>query len=148
MLKKTAAALALGMALAVPFAADAAKPKPRPIIPPKSGSTFKGGTAQHRKLTLMISGKSIQIVAFKFNCGALTGNTSLQDIKLTKGKAGYKFAISSFGIVGYSDQQADENGSIKISGRFNRVGKWVEGALRVKTSRCGDTGSRKWYAKR
>lgn len=144
---KTVAMLALASVFAIPLAADAAKPKPKPIKPPKSGSTFDGGTAQHRKLTLGISGKSIQIVAFKFNCGAVTGNTSLSDIKLTKGRTGYKFAINSFGIVTYSDEQGDENLSIKISGKFNRTGKWVTGSLRVKTSRCGDSGSRKWYAR-
>lgn len=148
--KKTATALALALALGVPFAAGAAPPKKPPIIPPKSGSTFEGGTAQHRKLSLRIAGKSIQIVAFKFNCGpGLTGNTSLSDIKLAKGKYGYKFAISSFGIVTYSDEQQDENTQVfKISGKFNRVGKRVTGSLRVKTKRCGDTGSRKWYANR
>jgi hypothetical protein len=150
MLKKTAMALALALALAVPFGAGAAPPKRPPIIPPKSGSKFEGGTAQHRKLMLMISGKTVQIVAFKFNCGpGLTGNTSLQSIQLTKGKYGYKFDSKlQFGHVTYSDEVDDEDARVNISGKFNRVGKRVTGALRVRTTRCGDTTSRRWYANR
>jgi hypothetical protein len=144
MVMRIAAALAAALALTVPFAADAAKPKP--VKAPKSGATFNGGTAQHRKLFLKISGKSVQIVAFKFNCrAALTGNTSLTDIPLTKGKTGYKFAISAHSSATYSDD-FNQNVSIDISGKFNRTAKRVSGALRVKGPHCGDTGSRKWYA--
>jgi hypothetical protein len=147
--KKTATALALAVALGVPFAAGAAPPKKPPMIPPKSGSTFEGATAQHRKLSLRIAGKSIQIVAFKFNCGKVTGNTSLTDLKLAKGKFGYKFATKlQFGHVTYSDEVDDEDARINISGKFNRVGKRVTGALGLKTKRCGETTSRKWYANR
>jgi hypothetical protein len=116
---------------------------------PKSGK-YSGRTAEKRDVTVYVSGKAIQIIAFSFKCGDADGITSLSDIRLKKSKKGYKFAIKAHGIVSYSDSEThpDENGAIEIAGRFGRTGKAAIGTLRVKTPRCGDSGAIKWSAKR
>jgi hypothetical protein len=111
---------------------------PPPVKAPPSGSQYDGTSP---KISLYISGKSIQLVAFRFPCRQVKGNTSLQDIKLTKTDRGYKFGIDSYGIVTYSDSEThpDQNGAISIDGRFGRRAKTVAGHFRVKTPRC-DSG--------
>jgi hypothetical protein len=115
------------------------------VTAPKSGSMYHGRPG---KLQIYISGKTIQIVAFQFQCKKTTGATSLSDIKLTKSRRGYRFGIKAHGIVTYRDDHADENGTISISGRFSRTAKSAGGSLRVRTPRCGDTGTIEWRAKR
>jgi hypothetical protein len=114
---------------------------------PKSGA-YPGRTAQRRPLTLYISGKSVEQIAFQFSCGKTAGNTVLNDIKLTKSKKGYKFSITAFGSITYSDEKDPENAKIDVSGRFSRTGRRAVGQFRVKSSRCGGTGHVKWSAKR
>jgi len=147
-----AATLALAPVAAFPAAAGAAKHK-KHYTAPKAGAKYKGKTSDGGPLTLNVaSSKSIQIVAFRFNCKKVpgaTGNTSLQSIKIKKTSKGYKFGITAFGIVGYSDNDTlNENGKITISGKFSTSAKRVSGHLRVKTPRCGDTGSLGWSAKK
>jgi hypothetical protein len=136
-LKRTTAGTTAAAAAA---AASAAKVKP-----PKSGSKFTGRPGG---ITVYISGRSIQLVAFSFKCRATSGSTSLSSIPLHKTKRGYRFGIHANGIVTYADDHADQNGAISISGRFSRTGKSVAGTLRVKTPRCGSTGDVKWRAAR
>jgi hypothetical protein len=118
------------------------------VVPPKDGARYDGATAQHGPLFFIVSGRSVQILGFRFSCGHATANTSLQDIKLKKGKSVYSFSIRSFGNASYSDDHTDENASINIAGTFNRTARRVTGTLRVKTPRCHDSGSVKWHAKR
>jgi hypothetical protein len=114
---------------------------------PKSGA-YPGRTAQRRPLTLYISGKSVEQIAIQFSCGKTAGNTALNDIRLTKSKKGYRFSITAFGGVTYSDEKDPENVKIDVSGRFSRTGKRAVGQFRLKSSRCGGTGHVKWSAKR
>ena len=109
----------------------------KPVKAPADGAHYTG----NHRLNLYISGKSIQIVAFRFPCKQVKGDTSLQDIKLKKTDKGYKFAIESNGIVTYtdSDTHPDQNGLISISGQFGRRAKTVAGHFHVKTPRC-DSG--------
>jgi hypothetical protein len=113
------------------------QPAPKPVKAPPDGSTYTGS---HR-IKLYISGKSIQIVSFRFPCNKVKGDTSLQDIKLTKTDKGWKFSTKSNGIVTYTDSEThpDQNGQITLAGRFGRLAKTVAGHFRVKTPRC-DTG--------
>jgi hypothetical protein len=138
----TAAALALSAAL-VPLAADAAKSS---IHAPKSG-TYDGGTQQHKPITLYISGKSIDLAAFSFKCTGTEGRTSLNAIKLVKGKNGWKFSLKAHGNISFKDEQPDENGKVDIAGRFTRSGKKATGTLRVRSSRC-HTGTLDWVVRR
>jgi hypothetical protein len=111
---------------------------------PKSGE-YKGAGGT---LALYVSGKSIDLAAFAFDCGAATGRTSLNAIPLKRTKRGYRFAIKANGNVTYSDDHPDENASVAIKGRFARSGKTVRGTFRVNSPRCADTGDVRWRAKR
>jgi hypothetical protein len=114
---------------------------------PKSGK-YSGRSAQKREVTVYVSGKAIQVIAFSFKCGATDGLTSLSDLKLKKSKKGYRFSLKAHGIVSYADGGPDENGTIEVAGRFGRTGKAAIGTFRVKTPRCGNSGAIKWSAKR
>ena len=113
------------------------KPPP-PVKAPPSGSQYDGTSP---KITFYMGDKSIELVAFRFPCRQVKGNTSMQGIKLTKTDRGYKFTIDSHGIVTYSDSEThpDQNGAITLVGRFGRRAKTVAGHFRVKTPRC-DSG--------
>jgi hypothetical protein len=112
---------------------------------PMSGRTYSGRPGG---IQLSISGKSIQIVAFRFRCHDTTAATSLTGIPLKKTSRGYRFAIKAHGIVSYADGKPDENGAVDINGRFSRTARSAGGALRVKTPRCGDTRRVDWRAHR
>jgi hypothetical protein len=125
--------------------AAAASTRRRPRVKaPKSGE-YKGAGGT---LALYVSGKSIDLAAFAFDCGAATGRTSLNAIPLKRTKRGYRFAIKANGNVTYSDSHADENASVAIKGRFARNGKTVSGTFRVDSPRCADTGDVRWHARR
>jgi hypothetical protein len=142
--RRTASLAAAAMLAVVPIA-DAAKKKP-PVKAPKSGQY--SGMPRGRDLTLYVSGKSIQIVAFSFACADTAGRTSLNDIRLKKTSKGYKFALNAHGNISFKDEQPDENGTVAIAGRFTRDGKRAKGTFRVKSQRCGNTGNVEWRAKR
>jgi hypothetical protein len=110
--------------------------------PPKDG--LYGG----KRVTLSVSGTSIELAAIQFPCGEVTGRTNLNDIPLKKTSKGYAFFIRAHGNITYSDEQADENGLIQLSGRFARYGRSVVGHVRVDSRRCEDTGTLKWRSKR
>lgn len=141
----TTAALLTAFAVAVP-AATGATPSAK-VKAPRSGM-LEGRTAQKRDVLVSVSGKSIQIAAFDFDCKTGSGRTSLTDIPLKKTRKGYRFRISAHGIATYSDEHADENASIKLRGQFNRTGRQLHGVLRVKTPHCGGSGAVKYSAKR
>ena len=63
-------------------------------------------------------------------------------------RKGYRFGLKTFGNITYSDEQQDENGSISFWGRFTPAGNKVRGTYRVKSSRCGSTGTVEWRARR
>jgi hypothetical protein len=123
--------------------------------PPKEGAEYSGRTDERQKLTLNVaSSELVQIVAFKFACdddATITGSTSLQDIEIRKPsrhKRYYRLAIRAFALVGYSDEKPEDNGLITIKGRFSRTARRIEGVLRVKTPRCGSTGTVEWRARK
>ena len=134
------AAVALVLA---PLAAEAAKST---VKAPKSG-TYDGGTAEHKPITLYISGKSIDLAAFSFKCTGTGGRTSLNGIKLVKAKNGYKFSLKANGSISFSDEQPDENGKVEIAGRFTKSGKKATGTFRIRSSRC-HTGTVDWRVRR
>ena len=145
------AAAAIAVALAtfafVPTAQGAAEQERPRVKAPKSGTQYSGRTAQKRKLTLQMGGTSVGIVAFRFACGRAVANTSLTEIRLRKGRTGYRFRITSFGIVTYLDGRPDQNARIQISGRFSRDARRARGRLRVRVRGC-DTGSFRWRVSR
>ena len=138
----SAAALVLSAALA-PLVADAAKSS---VLAPKAG-TYDGGTQQHKPITLYISRKRIDLAAFSFKCSGTEGRTSLNAIKLVKGKNGWKFSLKTNGSITFKDEQPDENGKVDIAGRFTKSGKKATGTLRVRSSRC-HTGTLDWAVRR
>jgi hypothetical protein len=138
----TLALLAMG---ALP-AAIAAELGSAAVNAPKSGSQYTSGSPSN--VILRVSGRSVEIVAFSFPCREASGRTSLNDFRLKRTPKGYRFNADANGIVSYSDEQADENGKIHISGRFARSAKTVRGHFRVRTPRCGETGNLRWRASR
>jgi hypothetical protein len=138
-MRKPTAALVATLALASPAGAAAKVRAP------------DGDYAGPRNLVMQISGKNIEIVAFDFPCRQAPkahGRTSLNDIALEKTHRGYKFSTRVRGIVTYSDEHADQNGTISISGQFGRKGKSVRGRFQASTPRCGPTGKLNWSAER
>jgi hypothetical protein len=133
--------LALALVLAIPATAGAATVKA-----PKSGSQYTGPAPYD--VVLRIQGRSVQIVAFSFPCGEVSGRTSLNDFRIKRTDKGYRFNADANALVTYSDEQGDENAKVHISGRFALNAKSVRGHLRVKSKRCGDTGNLKWRASR
>jgi hypothetical protein len=133
----TAALIGLAVAPAAPAAAA--------VKQPRSGSHYEGA-AHH--VFLQISGRSIEIVAFSFRCGATKGTVSLNDIRLRRSSRGYRFYSASHGLVTYRDGKPDENAEVHIRGLFTRDAKAVRGRFRVETPRCGNTGRVRWRATR
>jgi hypothetical protein len=114
---------------------------------PRSGQ-YAGLTAEKHPLKLYVSGKTIDLAAFEFDCKTTVGKGSLDDLRLTKTKRGYRFAIRAYGSLSFADEGDDENALVHLSGRFSRDARAVRGVLTVKSPRCGNTGSIKWTAHR
>jgi hypothetical protein len=131
------AVLAIAVSAATALAATTVKA-------PKSGSEYQGPAPYD--VVLRVSGRSVEIVAFDFPCGEVTGRTSLSDFRLKRTTKGYRFNADANGIVTYSDEQQDENAKTHVSGRFALNAKTVRGHLRARSKRCGDTGDLKWRA--
>lgn len=118
------------------------------VTAPKSGAKYSGSTAESRKLTLHISGRSIEVVAFRFDCNKRSfANTSLQAIALARTSKGYRFKINAHALVSYGDQRADQNAPVFVEGRFSRSARTVRGRFRVRAPGC-DTGYVTWRARR
>lgn len=134
-------ALALSLAVSIPAVAPAASKAPKA---PKSGWSYQG---QPGDVLLRISGRSVEIAAFSFPCGDVSGRTSVNDFRLKRTRKGYRFNADAHGLVTYSDE-TDGNAKVHISGRFAMNAKTVRGHMRVKSGRCGNTGDLKWRGSR
>jgi hypothetical protein len=134
-----AALLAAAFAAVVPAAPAAVTQR---VKAPRSGD-YLGP-----RVSLSVSGRSIQVAEIHFACRKASGTTVLNDIRFKKSKNRYVFAIRAHGSIGYSDDSPSENGAVDIAGRFSRTGKSAAGVFRVKSSRCRDTGRIKWRAAR
>lgn len=131
--------IALALALALPAVAGAAT-----VRAPKSGSEYRGSPPAN--VVLNVSGRSVEIVAFSFPCGEVSGRTSLNDFRLKRTDRGYRFNADANALVTYSDEQLDENARVHISGRFTLKAHKVRGHIRVRSKRCGNTGNLDWRA--
>jgi hypothetical protein len=120
------------------------------IVAPKSGAIYTGTFPNRGRVEISVTSRSsLRYIGLRFPCGSgVTGATTISDIKLKKGKTGYRFSTLVFGGATYSDDQQPDNVKVVMSGGFNRTGKRAAGAVRIKSPRCGDGGSRKWSAKR
>ena len=86
---------------------------------PASG-TYTGHAGRGRKLTLMVAGRSLQLVSFQFiGCRKAIATTNLDDFPLHKAKTGYAFAINAYGGVSYANVRLDDNAMISIKGHFD-----------------------------
>ena len=120
-----------------------------PVVKLPTGR-WTGKTAQGKRITIYLSGKSVTLAAFQFKCGdtSTVGATNLNAIKLRKTPSGYRFYLRAHGSVTYLDGQPDENGAVRIAGQFSRLAKSLTGAIRVTTPRCGGTGRVGYRARR
>jgi hypothetical protein len=114
---------------------------------PKSG-LYDGTAGPQRNVTVYVVAKSVSLVAFDFTCGQTSGRTALNDIRVFKTRRGYQFSLDAHGNVTYADEQPDENAAVYVFGRFTRSGRALSGRLRVKTPRCGNSGSVRWSARK
>ncbi|MEA2450024.1 MAG: hypothetical protein QOG63_1956 [Thermoleophilaceae bacterium] len=110
----------------------------RPVKAP-SGQ-YGGKTDEQRDITLLASGRSIELASFAFACGAGEGRTNLNSVALRRTRHGYAFSIKSNGSVTYSDGQPDENAEVDLFGRFNPAASRAQGLIRVNSPHCGSTG--------
>ena len=115
---------------------------------PRSGP-YSGHTEDGGEITVSISGKTVEYVAFAFKCDGAVGHTNLQDFELTRSRRGYRFSLDAHSGVAYSDDlyYPGENAAVAVAGRFTRSGKRVSGRLHVEAPRC-ETGSVDWRARR
>ena len=139
---RPAAWIALALMLALPAAAAAATT----VKAPRSGSEYRSGAPSN--VQMRIAGRSVEILAISFPCGEATGRTSLNDFRLKRTDRGYRFNADANGLVSYSDEATDENGSVHVSGRFALDARTVRGHIRVRSKRCGSTGDLRWRATR
>ncbi|HEX8066156.1 MAG TPA: hypothetical protein VF520_06485 [Thermoleophilaceae bacterium] len=151
--RATAAAVALAIAAAsqalAPAAADTSELRAARVVAPESDSRYVGKTEEGRTIQLSISARTIQVIGWDFECGRKAiARASVQGIPIKYSAKGYRFKISTGGIVTYLDGEPDENARVAIRGRFSPGARAVTGLLRVKTPRCHDTGYLKWSAKR
>jgi hypothetical protein len=146
-LRNLLAVLAVTASAVAPVAIAATHKKP-PVKAPKSGS-YSGFNAQNRDVLLYVgNGKSLDLAGFAFKCGKTSGRTNLNSVPLKKTRKGYSFSIRAHGSVDYADDQPSENGTVDISGRFDRTGRRARGHLHADTPRCPDTGRVSWSVKR
>jgi hypothetical protein len=127
-------ALAVVVLAVVPAAASS------PITKPGSG-TYLGSVrdANHGEMSLLIGGKSIQLVSFRFACDGAAGAGGIEQIPMKKGKHGWRFRIYAYASIEYSDDGPPENAPVTIGGQFTPSGKRASGHLSVETSRCHPT---------
>src|SRR3712207_3441315 len=100
-----------------------------------------------RGLTMRVTGRTIELLAFDFPCRNTRGRTSLNGIALEKTSNAYEFSIKARGIVSYRDGKPDDNGLTSISGEFSENGRSADGRLQVTTKRCGTTRELDWRAR-
>lgn len=97
---------------------------------------------------LSVAGRSIQIAAFDFDCGETKARISVNGIRIRKARGRWRFTARLNGIVTYADERPDENGRLRVTGRFSRSARLVTGTLRVTTPACGTTREQQWRASR
>jgi hypothetical protein len=141
-MRRLATRLALALVLAFTATAAAATT----VRAPRSGSEYRSGAPFD--VVMRISGRSVEILAISFPCGEASGRTSLNDFRLKRTAKGYRFNADAHGLVSYSDEAADENAEVHVSGRFAPDAKTVRGHVRVESKRCGSTGDLRWRAAR
>jgi hypothetical protein len=138
--------------LAVAAAAVVAALAPGAIGAPANDARLRvpKGTyiSQAGRVQLAVQPGSIQLAAFSFRCGEVTGRTALNDVPVKRRRGRYRFSISAHGGVTYSDEESADNAAITFSGRFTpRAGRAL-GTFRIRTPRCGRTGPVDWSARR
>ena len=131
------------LATASALAALALAPLPAGGAPPRSGQY----TGSRHNVVLLVSGRSIDLAAFSFRCGRLSGRTSINAIRIRRRDGVYRFRIRTHGTVSFTDRTPDENAAIRFRGRFSSSGRSVRGVFRVVSRHCG-TGYRRWSARR
>jgi hypothetical protein len=103
---------------------------------------------QAGRVQLVVVPKSIQLAAFSFKCGEVTGRTGLNEVPVKRRRGRYRFSIRAHGGVTYSDEESSDNAAITFSGRFTPKAGRAIGTLSVRTPRCGRTGPVDWSARR
>jgi hypothetical protein len=135
------AAALLAASLLVVSTAGAARVKA-----PKGGQ-YVGQTHQKRELALYVAHRRLTRVTFEFDCTYMSGRATVRHLKLRHTKHGYRFAFHGRRAVTYASGQS-EKATIALAGRFARSGRKARGTVRVKSHRCGGSGTVAWTAKR
>jgi hypothetical protein len=97
---------------------------------------------------LNVAGRSIQIAAFDFICRDTKGRISVNGIRIRRARGRWRFSARLYGLVTYADERPDENGRLRVTGRFSRNARLATGTLRVTAPSCGTTREQQWRASR
>ncbi len=142
-MNRTCLALAAAAVVAAAAPGAAGSPGTTDARLRKPAGTYVGGRVQ-----LSVAPGSIQVAALSFRCGTVTGRTALNDVPITRRRGRYRFSISAHGGVTYSDDESADNAAIRFSGRFTPTARRALGTFRIRTPRCGRTGTVEWSARR
>ncbi len=152
LVRPTGTVLAVGAAAVAATAAQAATARIRKgaaRVRPPASRRYTGHAGQGHKLLLVVAGNSVQLLSFQFvGCSRQLGTTTLDDIPLTWTNSGYRFAITAYGGVSYTDSRLDDNARITLAGQFDPAGRSARGSVRVESPGCGHTGLVHWSAGR
>lgn len=112
---------------------------------PIGGFHYNGSTEDDTMMTFSAYGLSLPLFEAKFACGKSVGTTSIEAVKVQLRDGRYRFDLKVKALVGYEDGAPDENGDVRIRGRFATDAETARGDVTVTTSRC-TTGAVKWSA--
>jgi hypothetical protein len=141
---RTPAAIAVIVLIAVASASAAGGAT---VQVPRSG-IYSGHTEADTDIEISISGKSVEYVAFAFECKKVIGRASLQDFQLRESRRGYKLSLDAHSGVTYEDDELPpDNAAVSVDGRFTRGAKRASGTLEVAASQC-ETGPIAWHVHR
>ena len=101
-------------------------------------------TGHAETFSMVVAGRSIQIVGFDFRCRGTTGRTSLSAIPIRRARGRWRFSIRTFGSVTYRDDHPDENARVRVSGRFTPTAGRGTARVDITSRHCGRTTA--WYA--
>ena len=100
------------------------------------------------RFMLIVSGRTIDVAAFDFPCGATRGRTTVNDVRIRKRRGRWRFSIRTFGSATFDDERPDANVRIAFSGRFSPTARVATGKLTVSASTCGSKKTQDWTTNR
>lgn len=142
---RAAAGMAALALVAGPATLAGAATHKKPVKRPKDGAYYVG---HDPRVSLRVSGKSLEYFLVRFPCHEAKGIASMQDIPIEKSRKRWRFSIKAHTSVTFSDMTThpDQNAPMSLDGHFSPDAKKVYGHVRIQPPRC-DSGRLTWRAK-